>query len=198
MSILSQDQVSSVRKARWEAWQRLAKELPEHHILAVELLRVDNDETAAVFTVVRERGVVQHVVRADARGRIKAPGKPQTDQRFDRKHEHKLEHKLELGGLELGLKLGFSHDHTPGQDHGDHGHGGGDPGGRGDDDCGPGTQRSALMAQAQLRPTEEAVDANAIALGEPPPKDPPPPGITSLASVLLASAFDVGEQLVGK
>jgi hypothetical protein len=190
MSILSQDQVSSVRKARWEAWQRLAKDLPEHHILAVELLRVDNDETAAVFTVVRERGVVQHVVRADARGRIKASGKPQPDQRFDHKHEH----KLELGGLELGLKLGFSHDHTPGQDHGH----GGDPGGRGADDCGPGTQRSALMAEAQLRPTEEAVDANAIALGEPPPKDPPPPGITSLASVLLASAFDVGEQLVGK
>ena len=39
--------------------------------------------------------------------------------------------------------------------------------------------------------------ANSIPLGEPPPKEPPDPGVTSLGSSLLQTTFDLGEQAVG-
>jgi hypothetical protein len=51
----------------------MAKELPNHHILSVELLRTHNDETVAVITAVRDHMPVRFVVRGDASGRVK-PG----------------------------------------------------------------------------------------------------------------------------
>jgi hypothetical protein len=72
MSKISNDELTKVRLARMEGWKQLAKRLPNHHILSVELVRTRNDETAAVFTVVRHHHPVQFLVRADARGRVKA------------------------------------------------------------------------------------------------------------------------------
>jgi hypothetical protein len=158
MSKMTKDEVYRVQMARWEGWRQLARKLPDHHILAVELLRTANDETAAVFTAVRNQEPIQYLVRGDARGRLKAPVK--------------------------GDQGGFG----PSQGHG-HGHGHG----RDQDDCGPGQHRAALALDARGEPP---VDANSIALGEPPPKEPPPPGITALAGVILPAAFDLGEQVV--
>jgi len=67
-------EVHDVRVARWEGFKRLARKLPNHHILSVELIRTRHDETAAIFTVVRNREPVQYVVMGDARGRVKAAG----------------------------------------------------------------------------------------------------------------------------
>jgi hypothetical protein len=64
-------EVHDVRLARWEGFKRLARRLPNHHILSVELIRTRRDETAAVFTVVRNHVPVQHVVMGDAYGRVK-------------------------------------------------------------------------------------------------------------------------------
>lgn len=58
--------------ARWEGFKTLAKTLPNHHILAVELFRTLRDETTAVFTVVRHGEPVRYVVTGDAHGRVKA------------------------------------------------------------------------------------------------------------------------------
>src|SRR5215813_1188643 len=57
-----------VRQARYEAWKRMAKTLPNHHILAVEMFRTENDHTLAVFTLVRDGEPVQEVLRANSRG----------------------------------------------------------------------------------------------------------------------------------
>jgi hypothetical protein len=70
MSKISNDELLKVRLARMEGWKQLAKRLPNHHILSVELVRTRNDETAAVFSVVRHHHVVQFLVRADSRGRV--------------------------------------------------------------------------------------------------------------------------------
>jgi len=67
-------EVHDVRVARWEGFKRLARKLPNHHILSVELIRTRHDETAAVFTVVRHHEPVQYVVMGDARGRVKTYG----------------------------------------------------------------------------------------------------------------------------
>src|SRR5262249_35015908 len=56
------------RQARYAAWQRMAKTLPNHHILAVEMFRTENDHTLAVFTVVRDGEPVQEILRANSRG----------------------------------------------------------------------------------------------------------------------------------
>jgi|GEM_PF-6792627 len=63
-------EVRDVKIARWEGFRRLAKRLPNHHVLSVELIRTRNDETAAVFTIVRDRQPVQTVVVGDANGRV--------------------------------------------------------------------------------------------------------------------------------
>jgi hypothetical protein len=42
---------------------------------------------------------------------------------------------------------------------------------------------------------DDPASADAIALGVPPPKEEPPPGIVALGTVLLASAFNLGEQV---
>jgi hypothetical protein len=164
---LSKEQAYQVQMAKWEGWRRLAKQLPDHHLLAVELLRTRDDQTAAVFTAVRNHEVVQFVVRGDARGRVTDPVR-----------------KPDQGG-------------GPPDDCGPHGHGPGHqgygpgPGGQGPRFTGPETR----VAMAMMAVTTEPVDANSIALGEPPPKDPPPPGIIALASVVMPAAFDVGDQL---
>jgi hypothetical protein len=46
----------------------MARELPDYHILSVELLRTQGNETLAVFTVVRDRRPVQYVLQGDATG----------------------------------------------------------------------------------------------------------------------------------
>jgi len=87
MATVTKDQVREGQAARWEAFQRLAKQRPRHRILGIELIRTTKDETAAIVTAVIDRGVVQYLVRGDAQGRVlpsveqqgepdKPPGKP--------------------------------------------------------------------------------------------------------------------------
>lgn len=143
-----QKAVDQVRTARWQAWTRMAKKLPDHHVLSVELFRTEEDETLAVFTVVRDGKPVQEVLRANARGtKVKA---------VVPKHRH----------------------------------------------CEPIQVWPSYQVEAvRLEPrplaatSSEDVTADGIALGEPPPKQEPEPGIISLATVMLPSAFDVGERL---
>jgi hypothetical protein len=166
MSKISNDELLKVRLARWEGWKQLAKQLPNHHILSVELVRTRNDETAAVFTVVRHHQPVQFLVRADARGRVKSPS---TNQGCDDR----------------------GHGHGP-----DHGHGHGQGGY--EEKASHGVQAVALSAMAApLAAEDDPMDPNIIALGHPPEKEPPTPGILALASALLGTAFDLGEQIPG-
>lgn len=51
---------------------------------------------------------------------------------------------------------------------------------------------TALLAPMAATP-DDGVSADSIALGEPPPKEPPPPGIMSLGTSLMTTAFDLGE-----
>ena len=52
-----------------------ASKLPNRHVLAVELVRTFEDETAAIFTVVRNGEPIRTVVIGDAQGRVKAQQK---------------------------------------------------------------------------------------------------------------------------
>jgi hypothetical protein len=166
MSKISNDELTKVRLARLEGWKQLAKQLPNHHILSVELMRTRNDETAAVFTVVRHHQPVQFLVRADSRGRVKAS---QTGLGCD-DHGHGHGHGHDHGGYET--KSG----HVQGQ----------------------GVEAVALAATAApMGAAEDTSDPNAIPLGYPPEKEPPPPGILALGSALLGTSFDLGEQLPG-
>jgi hypothetical protein len=172
MSKISNDEMTKVRLARWEGWKQLAKQLPNHHILSVELVRTRNDETAAVITVVRHHHPVQFLVRADSRGRVKAN---QTDPGCDDGRDH--------GG------------HGHGHGHGDYD---GKGGGKGGQAGSRGVEAVALAATAApMAAAEDPVDPNVIALGQPPQKEPPTPGILALGSALLGTAFDLGEQLPG-
>lgn len=72
MVIVSKEQMRDVKLAKWEGFKRLAKQLPNHHILSVELIRTSHDETAAVFTVVKHHEPIQYVVVGDAHGKVKA------------------------------------------------------------------------------------------------------------------------------
>lgn len=104
MSKISNDEYLKVRLARIEGWKQLAKQLPNHHILSAELVRTRNDETAAVLTVVRHHKVVQFLVRADSRGRVKAnQTDPGCDDGGDHGHGHGHSHGEGKGG------------HAPGQ-----------------------------------------------------------------------------------
>jgi hypothetical protein len=60
--------VDLVRQARMDAWQKMAAKLPDHHVLAVEMFRVDRDRTLAIFTLVKHGQVVQEVLQGDSRG----------------------------------------------------------------------------------------------------------------------------------
>ena len=46
----------------------MAAKLPDHHVLAVEMFRVDRDVTVSVFTLVKHGKVVQEVLQGDGRG----------------------------------------------------------------------------------------------------------------------------------
>ncbi len=63
-------EVRDIRAAEWEGFKRLAKHLPNHQVLGVNLIRTRNNLTAAVFTVVRNGEPVQMVVLGDARGQL--------------------------------------------------------------------------------------------------------------------------------
>ena len=64
-------EIHDVLVARWEGFKRLARALPQHHILAVELIRTLKDETIAVFTVRQDGEPLRYVVTGDARGKVK-------------------------------------------------------------------------------------------------------------------------------
>ncbi len=67
---LMSKETQDVKLALWDGFKRLAKRLPDHHILAVDLLRTHDDQTVAVFTVVRDHEPVQMIVVGDAQGRV--------------------------------------------------------------------------------------------------------------------------------
>lgn len=142
MSNITQAEVDKVRAARWEAWKRMAREMEDHRILSIELLRTEANDTVAVFTVVRNKEPVQYVLRGDRVGSRVRPmisNQPPPPQ----------------------VKRGRNVD-------------------------------TALMPPMAATP-DDGVSADSIALGEPPPKEPPPPGIVSLGTSLMTTAFDLGE-----
>jgi len=63
------DEVEQVMAARWEGFRSLARQLPNHATLAVELLRTRQDETLAVFTVVENGALIKYASRGDLNGR---------------------------------------------------------------------------------------------------------------------------------
>jgi len=148
-------EVRDVKVARWEEFRRLAKRLPNHHVLGVELIRTRHDETAAVFTVVRNREPVQMIVMGDARGRVKAD---------------------DCGPRKWMLEAQHAEGHAE-----------------------PRMMEARMEASAGEGLAEETGDAapDGFAFGGPPPKQAPEPGIIAVGSVLLASTFDVAEQIPG-
>lgn len=72
--------VDMVRQARWDSWQKMAAKLPDHHVLAVEMFRVDRDRTLAIFTLVKHGKVVQQVLQGDGRGLNVRPVVPHATQ----------------------------------------------------------------------------------------------------------------------
>jgi hypothetical protein len=54
----------------------MARDLPDHHVLAVEMFRVDRNTTLSVFTLVRHGKVVQEVLQGDGRGLSVKPVAP--------------------------------------------------------------------------------------------------------------------------
>jgi hypothetical protein len=69
---VSKPPVAAVRIARWQDWERLAVDLPDGYVLAVELLQSRPADALAVFTVVRDHHAMQSVVTADGRPRAAA------------------------------------------------------------------------------------------------------------------------------
>jgi hypothetical protein len=140
--------VAQVRDARAKWWEQMARTLPDHHVLAVEMFRIDRDQTVAVFTIVKNRKVVQEVLRGDGRG------------------------------LNVRPAVAQAHQCTPihiGRDF----------------------HVEALMMAAAAPTGDGGAEAYAVAIGEPPPKEPPDPGIVAVGGVTLQTAFDVGEQVTG-
>jgi hypothetical protein len=72
--------VDLVRQARFDSWRRMAAELPDHHVLAVEMFRVDRNTTVSIFTLVRNGNVVQEVLQGDGRGLNVRPVAPRVEQ----------------------------------------------------------------------------------------------------------------------
>jgi hypothetical protein len=140
----------------------MAKELPNHHILSVELLRTHNDETVAVITAVKDHMPVRFVVRGDASGQLKPGIKDHCDPHA--KHGHD-EHG-----------------------HGEHGHG---EYGHGD----PNAKHAVSAMAMKLNAPDDTVTPEGMALGEPPPQQPPRPGMIGIGGALLAVAFGAAEQV---
>ena len=189
MTKVTKEQVQQVRLARWEAWRQMAREMKNHQILAVELLRTRGDETIAVFTVNRNGEPVQFVVNGDSKGRLSTG-------RDDHQggHEHHEHH--------------HHHHHHHHHEHGhEHGHGGHEQGHGGYDQRQQGGYQAQTAQSAQSAPGVQAFAATALAAEDdpaspdlmagnsPPPKQDPPPGIAAVGGVLLATAFDVAENV---
>ena len=68
MSEHAKEHQDPVRRARWAVWERAAQDRPDHHILAVELLRPRRDQTLAAITAVRGGRVAHYLLVADGRG----------------------------------------------------------------------------------------------------------------------------------
>jgi hypothetical protein len=142
--------VQMVRQARMDSWQRMAQKLPDHHVLAVEMFRVDRDRTVAIFTIVKHGKVVQEVLQGDGRGLNVKPVVPHAPRPFP--------------PLDLGRQF----------------------------------QVEALMMTAPDATTDgDDGSAYSIAVGYPPPKDPPDPGIVAVGGVGLQNSFDTGEIVTG-
>jgi len=139
--------VDLVRQARFDSWRRMAADLPDHHVLAVEMFRVDRNTTLSIFTLVRRGKVVQEVLQGDGRGlNVKAVA-PRAEQ---------------CTPIDLGREFHID----------------------------------ALMAPAPLAPaaiTDDGGAAPSIAYGDPPPKQPPEPGIIAVGGTGLQNSFDTGE-----
>lgn len=137
--------VDQVRQARWDSWQRMARELPDHHVLAVEMFRVDRNTTVSVFTLVRHGKVVQEVLQGDGRGLNVKPVVPRT---------------APCAPINLGREFHID----------------------------------ALMAPiAPAATTDGGATAYSIAYGDPPPKQPPEPGVIAVGGTGMQNAFDTGE-----
>jgi hypothetical protein len=140
--------VDLVRQARMAAWQRMAVDLPDHHVLAVEMFRVDRNTTVSIFTLVRKGQVVQEVLQGDGRGLGVKPVVPRAEQ---------------CAPINLGRMFHID----------------------------------ALMMAPPPPPPAAPGDgggsAYAIAYGEPPPKEPPKPGIVAVGGTGMQNAFDTGE-----
>ena len=148
-----------VRQARYESWKRMAQKLENHHILAVEMFRTEDDHTLAVFTVVRDGEPVQEILRANSRGTDVHAVVP--------KHEGECKpirwwpfspfHQVEAMSL------------------------------------------MSLMAPAAASASggDGGASPDAIALGEPPPKQDPEPGIVATGTSILPTVFDLGERATG-
>lgn len=193
MTKVSKEQVQQVRLARWEVWRQMAREMKNHQILAVELLRTRGDETIAVFTVSRNGEPVQFVVKGDSMGRLSTGGDDHQGGHEHHEHHHHHHH--------------HEHGHGHGHEHGHGGHGGHEQGHGGYDQHQQGGYQAQTAPSAQSAPGARAFAAMALAAsddpaspdimagGSPPPKDDPPPGITAVGGVLLATAFNVAENV---
>lgn len=153
--------VDLVRQARMDSWQRMAKALPDHHVLAVEMFRVDRNTTVSIFTLVRNGRVVQEVLQGDGRGLGVKPVVPRVEQ---------------CAPINLGRQFHIDALLVP-------------P---------PAATAAAAAAMTAAAATAAATDdsggsAYAIAYGEPPPKEPPKPGIIAVGGTGMQNAFDTGE-----
>lgn len=71
---VSKETVAALRMERWREWERKAAALPRgQHILSVELLRVDANQTAVVLTIARNGRLAQYELRGDAKGQNPRP-----------------------------------------------------------------------------------------------------------------------------
>lgn len=155
--------VDLVRQARMDSWQRMAKDLPDHHVLAVEMFRVDRNTTVSIFTLVRNGRVVQEVLQGDGRGLGVKPVVPRVEQ---------------CAPINLGRQFHIDALLVPPP---------------------PPPPAPATTAAATPAATPAATSdsgggsAYAIAYGEPPPKEPPKPGIIAVGGTGMQNAFDTGE-----
>jgi len=176
MSRVSKEQVEQVVDARWAAFERMAREtnLPNHHILSIELLRRPHrEQTLAVITAVKDRKAVQYVLVADAHG-----GRPRPVITVEPCHPPK--HATYPDASPIHLSALNTHAFTLPT-----------PSLSGSAAAGAPVARAA-MAAATL---DDPADPDSIPLGVPPPKEDPPPSIVALGTVLLATTFNLGEQV---
>jgi hypothetical protein len=153
MPNVSKEMVDAVRMARWAEWEQMAKDLPDgRHILSVELLRINLNETAVVITAVQNNRLVQYELRGDAQG-----GNPRPV--ISRKQVPAICN-------EPGYEAIVPH-------------------------------LAAFIVREAAPSGDGGAVADGVAIGEPPPKEPPQPGAVALGGALLTTTFNLGEQAVG-